>query len=298
MKFDLVHDANVELAETPIWDNRNKCLYWTEMLAGNIFEYNPATKAEQKWPTGKIIASAVPSENPNELFVANIDGMHIMDKATGELTLLCAPEPGNGKNFHNDTRIDCRGRIFTSSVALSYLTPDYNPGETGSFYQIGRDGKIKKLLDKVQQLNCMVWNLDNTRMWVADTYNKKLLEWDYTPEDGAAGNCRVVLDFAGKQESPDGMALDSEGNLYICHWSGTISVWDNNLKWKEDIPFPVQQVCACGFGGEDMKDFYVTTARYGYTEGQLKDRRGAGGIFMAHSPIPGLPSFFYKGELQ
>ena len=294
MKFELAHDANVLLAETPIWDKRNKCLYWTDMFKGDIYEYNPVSKAERKWSTGKTIASAVPSENPLLLFVALEDGMYCMDKETGALTLIVSPEPGNEKNFHNDTRIDSEGRIYTSSVAKSYITPAYTPDQTGSFYQIERDGTVKKLLDGVNQLNCMVWNLDNTKMWVADTYNKRLLEWDYDPAQGVTGSCKVVLDFNGKQETPDGMSVDTEGNLYICHWSGKISVWDKNLKWKEDLPFPVEQVCACGFGGEDMKDFYVTTARFNYTEEQLKDRRGAGGIFMARSPVAGLPDHFYK----
>ena len=294
MKFELVHDANVLLAETPIWDKRNKCLYWTDMFKGDIYEYNPVSKAERKWSTGKIIASAVPSENPLELFVALEDGMYRMDKETGALTLILSPEPGNDKNFHNDTRIDSEGRIYTSSVVKSYVTTSYTPDQTGFFYQIEQDGTVKKLLDGVNQLNCMVWNLENTKMWVADTYNKRLLEWDYDPALGAKGNCRVVLDFNGKQETPDGMSVDTEGNLYISHWSGKISVWDKNLNWKEDIPFPVEQVCACGFGGEDMKDFYVTTARFNYTEEQLKDRRGAGGIFMARSPVAGLPDHFYK----
>ena len=295
MKFELVHDANVLLAETPIWDKRNKCLYWTDMLKGDIFEYDPVSGSEQTWPTGRIIGSAVPSENPGELFAALADGMYRLDKKTKNLSLIVSPEPGNTANFHNDTRIDSEGRIFTSTLALSYLTPSYTPDQTGAFYQIERDGTVKKLLDGVNQLNCMVWNLENTKMWVADNYNKKLLEWDYDPAQGATGTCREVLDFNGKQGTPDGMSVDTEGNLYICHWSGKISVWDKYLNWKEDLPFPVEQVCACGFGGEDMKDFYVTSARYNYTPEQLKDRRGAGGIFMARSSIAGLSSHFYKG---
>jgi sugar lactone lactonase YvrE len=262
------------------------------MFEGEIFEYNPASGAERKWSTGKLIGSAVPSENPGELFTALADGMYRLDKATGALSLIACPEPGNAKNRYNDTRIDSEGRIYTSSVANTYATPDYTPDQTGAFYQIERDGTVKKLLDGINQFNCMVWNQNNTKMWVADTYNKRLLEWDYDPRRGAAGAFRIALDFNGKQETPDGMCLDAEGNLYICHWSGKISVWDKNLAWKEDIPFPVEQVCACGFGGDDMKDFYVTTARYDYTPEQLKDRRGAGGIFMARSPVAGLPDHF------
>jgi sugar lactone lactonase YvrE len=294
MEFELVHDANVYLAETPIWDKRNNCLYWTDMFEGEIFEYNPASGAERKWSTGKLIGSAVPSENPGELFAALADGMYRLDKETGALSLIACPEPGNAKNRYNDTRIDSEGRIYTSSVANTYATPAYTPDQTGAFYQIERDGTVKKLLDGINQFNCIVWNQGNTRMWVADTYNKRLLEWDYDPRRGAIGACRVALDFNGKQETPDGMCLDVEGNLYICHWSGKISVWDKSLAWKEDIPFPVEQVCACGFGGGDMRDFYVTTARYDYTPEQLNNRRGAGGIFMARSPVAGLPDHFLK----
>ncbi|MDR0453099.1 MAG: SMP-30/gluconolactonase/LRE family protein [Treponema sp.] len=294
MKFELVHDANVCLAETPIWDKRNNCLYWTDMFEGEIFEYNPASGAERKWSAGKLIGSAVPSENPGELFAALADGMYRLDKATGALSLIACPEPGNAKNRYNDTRIDSEGRIYTSSVANTYATPDYSPDQTGAFYQIERDGTVKKLLDGINQFNCMVWNNGNTKMWVADTYNMRLLEWDYDPGRGAVGVCRTALDFNGKQGTPDGMCLDVEGNLYICHWTGKISVWDKNLSWKEDIPFPVEQVCACGFGGGDMKDFYVTTARYGYTPEQLRDRRGAGGIFAARSPVAGRPDYFFK----
>jgi sugar lactone lactonase YvrE len=293
MQFELAHDANVCLAETPIWDRRNNCLYWTDMFEGEIFEYHPASGAERKWSTGKRIGSAVPSEDPGVLFAALEDGMYRLDKESGVLSLIACPEPGNEKNCYNDTRIDSEGRIYTSSLAKSYTTPHYTPEQTGAFYQIERDGTVKKLLDGVNQLNCMVWNLDNTKMWVADTYNKRLLEWDYDPARGAGG-CRTALDFNGKQGTPDGMSVDIEGNLYICHWSGTISVWDKNLRWKADIPFPVEQVCACGFGGGDMRDFYVTTARYGYTQEQLADRRGAGGIFMARSPIAGLPNHFLQ----
>ena len=35
MKFDLVIDANRELTETPIWDNRNGKLYWTDLFSMN-----------------------------------------------------------------------------------------------------------------------------------------------------------------------------------------------------------------------------------------------------------------------
>jgi sugar lactone lactonase YvrE len=293
MEFKLIHDADVLLAETPIWDSRNACIYWTDLFGGEIHEYDPASKKERKWSTGKWIGSAVPADDPAKIFTALEDGMYLLDKETGQLSLIADPEPGISKNRYNDARIDVRGRIFTSSVPKTYATPDYTPDQHGAFYMVERDGKITKINDNINQYNGIVWTPDNKKMYVVDTYNGTLLEWDYDPDRGPAGEHRIVIDFKGKQETPDGLSIDVEGNLYICHWSGKISVWDKNLNWKEDIVFPVEQVCCGGFGGGDMKDFYVATARFGFTPEQLANRRGAGGIFMARSPIAGLPDHFY-----
>jgi sugar lactone lactonase YvrE len=87
---------------------------------------------------------------------------------------------------------------------------------------------------------------------------------------------------------PDGLNVDTEGNIYVSHWSGRISVWDKNHKLITDIRFPVEQACCGGFGGEDLKDFYVATARYAFTEEQFKKRNGAGGIFLARSEFTGI----------
>jgi sugar lactone lactonase YvrE len=294
MEFKLIHDANVVLAETPVWDKRNARVYWTDLFAGDIHEYDPVSGEDRKWPTGKWIGSAIPASDPSKIFAALEGGMYLLDKETGKLSLIANPEPDNSKNRYNDARIDGRGRIFVSSVSKTYGTPDYTADQRGTFYMIEKSGSITKIAENINQYNGIVWTPDNKKMYVADTYNTTLLEWDYDLDRGPVGDCRIVIDFKGRQEMPDGLSIDTEGNLYVCHWSGKISVWDKNLSWKEDIPFPVEQVCCGGFGGGDMKDFYVATARYGFTPEQLAERGGAGGIFSARSPIAGLPDHFYS----
>jgi sugar lactone lactonase YvrE len=139
----------------------------------------------------------------------------------------------------------------------------------------------------------MVWTADNKKMYIVDTGSCTLLEWDYDPDKGPVGKSRTVLDFKETFGTPDGLSIDEEGSLYIAHWTGKISVWDKNLQLMEEVKFPVEQVCCGGFGGSDMKDFYVTSARFHYTAEQLGDRRGAGGIFKARLSVAGLPDHYY-----
>ena len=69
-------------------------------------------------------------------------------------------------------------------------------------------------------------------------------------------------------------------------------MWDKNFNHVKDIPFPVEQIACGGFGGEDMKDFYVASAAYCYTEEEIKNNPGCGGTFVARSEIKGRPDYF------
>ncbi len=294
MKFELIIDSNIELAETPIWDHRNGKLYWNDLFTGDVFEFDPVTKQSRMWKTNKLIGSSIPCEDESKLFVMLEDGAYLLDKESGELTLIADPEPGNDKNRYNDTRIDAAGRIFASSVAKTYGTDAYTPDQLGAFYMIDTDKSIKTIVEGINQYNCMVWNRDNTKMIVVDTYNQTLLCFDYDIAKGPVSEPKIVIDFKDKQGMPDGVSIDEDDNLYICHWSGKISVWDKDFKFVEDIAFPVEFVCCGGFGGENMSDFYVASSKYCYNEAELAKNPGAGGTFVAHTSIKGRGDHFYK----
>jgi sugar lactone lactonase YvrE len=291
MKFKLLVDADVTIAETPIWDKRIQKLYWTDSLKGEIHRYDPVTNKEEVWSTGKCIGSAVPCDDEKKLFCALEDGMYLLDFASGELEFIINPEKRAGYKY-NDTRIDPKGRIYTSSVSKDFST-DRQTDVLGAFYVVDTDGSVKTLVDGIVQYNAMVWNKDNTKMYVIDTGNQKLLVFPYSVENGAECSYEEGIDFK-HIGMPDGLSIDIEDNLYVCHWSGKISVWDKELKLKEIIDFPVEYVCCGGFGGEKFDDFFVATSKYRYTEADLRRNAGAGGIFVAKSPIPGRPDYFYK----
>lgn len=293
MNFSLEIDAGIELSETPIWDWRVKRWFWTDLFSGDVHEYDPVTKAERMWQTKPWIGSAVPTSDLNQLMCVLEDGVYLLNLQTGALEFVVDPEPGNSLNRYNDSRCDSRGRIFISSVAKTYGTDAYTSDQRGSFYMVDTDKSVIKIVDGINQYNDMTWNLTQTKMYVVDTFNETLLEFDYDLERGPVGEPRVVLDFKGREGMPDGLSIDEEGNLYICHWTQKISVWSPDFKRVNTLSFPVEYVCCGGFGGDDMRDFYVTSSRFFYSDQQLAENPGAGGVFAAKSPIPGRREYFY-----
>jgi sugar lactone lactonase YvrE len=292
--FSLVIDAGVTIAETPIWDSRVKKLYWTDLFTGFVHRYDPLTGKDERFKTlDSPIGSAVPSDDPDKLLVALDSGLYLLNLKTEGLQRIVNPEPGRPENCFNDVRVDAAGRIIGSTTAKIYGMPGYTPDMTGNFYLVDTGGSVKILAENIAHYNGIVWNGANTKMFVVDSFNEKLLAWNYDIEKGPLGDSETAIDL-GEFGNPDGISIDTEDNLYICHWTGKISVWDKNLKLKESIPFPVPFVCCGGFGGEDFSDFYVASATWDYTPEEASRHLGAGGIFMAKNAVRGVADHFYS----
>ena len=291
MDFRLVIDAKAGIAETPIWDGRIGRLYWTDVAKGDIHRYDPRSGTGQVWHTDRAIGSAIPCGDMDKMFCALDGGLFLFDLRTSRLDLICNPDSRPGYRY-NDSRIDARGRILTSSVCKLYGSDSYRPEMTGNFYMVDTDGSVTVLAEGINQYNGIVWNKDSTKMYVVDTYNQKLLEFPYDAGRGPVGGCARELDLSGIG-MPDGVSIDCEDNLYVCHWSGKISVWDKGLRPAGVIGFPVGYACCGGFGGPDMKEFYVATASWNYSDADFAANPGAGGIFAAETKTAGRPDYFY-----
>lgn len=293
MSVKLVLDARVCLAETPIWDNRIKKLYWTDLFEGTVHIFDAVTSENVSVETNCMIGSAIPCQTTGKVLVAIDSGLHILDVASGELDLVADPNQNNPQNRYNDTRCDAKGRLFTSTVSKLYGTAEYTPDMLGAFYMVDTDNSVSTVVDGINQYNGIVFDQKNENMFVIDTYNQTLLRFSYDLEKGAIGAPEVVINF---EAMPDGMSIDIEDNLYICHWNGTITIWETKGFSKiKTIQMPVSYVCCGGFGGDDRKDFYVATSKFAQPDDHPDVKAGAGGIFHLRNEIEGRSDWYYHG---
>ncbi|HET7143869.1 MAG TPA: SMP-30/gluconolactonase/LRE family protein, partial [Anaerolineales bacterium] len=92
---------------------------------------------------------------------------------------------------------------------------------------------------------------------------------------------------------PDGMTSDTDGNLWIAMWGGAqVTKWNPKSGiLLEQIPIPALQTSACVFGGRHMNELYVTSARKGMSEADLKKYPLSGGLFKVVTKIEGMKTF-------
>jgi sugar lactone lactonase YvrE len=121
---------------------------------------------------------------------------------------------------------------------------------------------IKKISD-VTISNGMAWSLDRQTFYYIDTLSFEVAAYDYDDATGNINNKRAVIKIAAGDGSPDGMTIDNQGMLWIAHWDGwQVTRWDPNTGAKLlRIELPAARITSCTFGGENLQDLYITSAK-------------------------------------
>ena len=102
---------------------------------------------------------------------------------------------------------------------------------------------------------------------------------------------RVIAPIEGNMV-PDGMTMDEEGMLWVCHWGGGFvgryDPRDGRLLARVEIP--ASQCSSCCFGGPDMQTLFITCGAVNCPE-----ESEAGKVFAVHLPYRGVESWKYRG---
>ena len=287
---ELLVDEHALVGEGPLWDEEEQVLYWVDILNSKLFIYDPASGENRTLDVGQHVGTVV-TRASGGLMLAVREGFASFDLETQELTLIANPEAHVTGNRFNDGKCDPAGRFWAGTMAYE------NPKDSGSLYRLDTDLSVHRMFGGVAISNGIVWSLNHSTMYYIDTLRKNVRAWDYDNETGDIANERVVIDVPEEAGMPDGMAIDSEGMLWVAHYGGArVSRWNpGSGELLEEIPLPVTQVTACAFGGPDLATLFITSAAQELDAAELARQPLAGGLFAIETPYRGVPSFRFGG---
>ncbi|KXK14912.1 MAG: Senescence marker protein-30 [Chloroflexi bacterium OLB14] len=163
---------------------------------------------------------------------------------------------------------------------------------TGNLYSY--DGKQAKILLKgVTISNGLAWSPDYKTFYYIDTPTRQVQAFDYDVKTGEIANSRVAFAIPESFGWPDGMTSDIQGNLWIAMWGGAqITKWNPNLgTLLEKISVPALHTSCCVFGGKNMNELFITSARQGMSDEDIKKYPLSGGLFKVVTDVEGMPTF-------
>ena len=288
--FELVVDARAVNAEGPVWHARRQLLYWVSIQEHEVHAYDPATNEDRAIDVGQLVGTVVPRKSGG-VIVALHHGIASLALETGHLNIIADPEANLPGNRFNDGKCDPAGRFWAGTMSLSEV-----PG-AGSLYVIDTDLSVRRVLENVTISNGIVWSLDGSTMYYVDTPTCEVSAFDFDIETGSISNRRTVVRIPEGYGFPDGMTIDAEGMLWVAVWgSGEVSRWDPERgEMLKAISVPATNVSACAFGGPNLDELYVTTAREELDEETLAEQPHAGGLFRVKPGVCGIEAFEFAG---
>lgn len=238
--------------------------------AGNLWVVDiPWGRLFRITPAGDVSLEVEYDGHPNGLkfmadgraFIADArNGLMLFDPAKGTVEphvtrdLL---EPFLGLN---DLTVARNGDIYFTDMGLSGLQ---NPN--GRLYRLTVAGRLECLLDNLPSPNGLVLNRAETVLYLACTRANAVWKCPIMP-DGQMRKVGVFVQLSGGTSGPDGLAIDEEDNLVVCH-NGFGAVWVFSAVVGEPLlrinsPTGIHTT-NCAFGGPDNRTLFITESQSG-----------------------------------
>ena len=169
---------------------------------------------------------------------------------------------------------------------------DFSPG-AGSLWRLNNDFSCSLQWQELTISNGLAWSLDRRFLYLIDSPTLTVMAFPLTSTGGLADHPTTCITIPAEWDAlPDGMCIDAEGKLWIALFGGgAVTRWNPlDGRLMQTVELPCRQVTSCCFGGPDLDQLLITTARRGLDAQELGEQPLAGGLFQLSPGIKGCRS--------
>ena len=290
MKARCVLQAQADLAEGPHWWAEKGVLLWVDIEASRVGLFDPVTGLNRFLVVPSHVGAVVPMSD-GELLVATAQGFVRLHPDSGVVSSLQDPEDDRPGNRFNDGKCDPWGRFWAGSMAYNFAAG------AGSLWRVNADFSCVRQRQGLTISNGLAWSQDRGTLYLIDSPTRQVLAFPLTPSGDLLGEATACITIPKAWDAlPDGMCIDAEGKLWIALFGGgAVTRWDPvSGLLLERLELPCRQVTSCCFGGPNLDQLFVTTARQEMDAAAIKAEPLAGGLFQAEVGVKGLPAACFQ----
>ncbi|KAL0106317.1 hypothetical protein PUN28_016204 [Cardiocondyla obscurior] len=277
------------LSEGPHWDHRIQKLYFVDINNQYIRRLDTATGVvTNAYIANGTVGVVIPVDDSTDELVAGVGKNLVLVTWNGEsdqsevpTKVLCSLDSAQSKTRINDGKVDSSGRFWLGTMGLE--VNGQAPPNQGTLYRVDDTRKPEVEISPVSISNGLAWNIEDDTFYYIDSPTRKVVAYDYNPNTGEISNKRIVFDLDDTDLTglPDGMTIDTQGNLWIALFGGhhVIQVNPKTKKVIRKIKIPAENVTSVTFGGPLLDILYVTTSGFNLTAKQLQETPDAGAVF-------------------
>ena len=260
-------------------------IYFSAIRTARIMRYDPVTAFVSIYRNESGKSNGLMFDREGRLVAcegADYGGRRVsITKKDGSVISLAEKFEGKRFNSPNDLSILPNGRIYFTDPR--YRGHEPREIDVEGIYFIDTDGTVKLATDEIDKPNGILISIDTKTAYLAcfesiQSKKRQLVKFSIR-SDGSFGDKEVLFDF-GDKRGADGMAIDTEGNIYAAAGVGKDAGIYIFSPMGEQLALlsmsKIGAVTNCQFGiGEDASTLYITAA----VEGKKRGRMGAFGLY-------------------
>ncbi|MET8450447.1 SMP-30/gluconolactonase/LRE family protein [Streptomyces sp. NPDC005209] len=278
--YEVAVRAAASLGEGPTWDPAADRLIWVDVLGSRVHTYDPATGRRTVRTTDQHLGAAKPRTGGG--LVLNLrDGVGLLDPDGTFRWLHHEPVPGRRAN---DAAVAPDGSLWAGTMRYDEAAGG------GTLSRLTADGAVETVLPSVAVSNGIGWSPDGSRLYYVDSPTRRIDVFDLDGE--RAVNRRPLAEIEEGAGFPDGLTVDAEGCVWVALWDGgAVRRYTPDGDLDRVLLLPAPRTTACAFGGPDLTDLYITTARIGLD----RPHPVSGSLLVVPGAGKGLPQPAFAG---
>ncbi|GGL54853.1 hypothetical protein GCM10009091_40870 [Pseudomonas brenneri] len=284
----LFASCQADLGESPVWDEAQNSLLFVDISGGQINALDQQANLTRLYESPSRIGALALTQKGNLIFAQNA-GVAILDRTSLRVIHNSKLAITLSSYRFNDGACDPQGRFVTG------LMDEGHSRSTGKLYRYDAGLNASVMLDHISLPNGLAWSIDGTELFFVDSVACTIYRARYPANGSYLEQVAVFAQTPAELGRPDGLALDTEGGLWVCQFNGGCLLrYDRNGVLTQTLPVPVPRPTSCCFGGPDMRTLFITTAKFGMSAAEQADFPEAGNIYSIRLPVPGVPRHRFK----
>lgn len=211
--------------------------------------------------SGNNVTTTLRASGQGTIYACEMLGHRVVELDQNGQVLNVVADEYNGARIDgpNDLVVDQKGGLYFSDSQFIAGRQTMQP--VPSVYYVSAEGEITRVIDNVEFPNGLGLSPDGSTLYVANTPGIQILAYDVA-EDGTVSNGRdfAAVELAEDSETSgaDGMAVDSEGNLFVATTQGLgVQVFNSSGEHLGNIDVPTASNNV-SFGGPDDNTLYIS----------------------------------------
>jgi gluconolactonase len=207
--------------EGPSFD-RDGNLWCVDIPFGRIFRIDPKGEWDlaaqyDGWPNGLKI------HKDGRIFICDYKkGLLQLDAKTGKIETILETAFSEGFKGLNDLHFADNGDLYFTDQGQSGIADP-----TGRVWRLRSSGELQRLVSNAPSPNGITMNTKNTQVYVAITRAQQIWRLPLM-EGGTPSKTGVAIQLSGGHAGPDGIEMDAEDGLVVCHLGVGVWRFDSN----------------------------------------------------------------------